>query len=121
MKQVIPGIDIRKLKPGTKLEVHTLYSIYHIEFLDYGGKCVVYGGIHVPEPLTAQYVGAAYRRGGPIRPGWINPFVGMEFVLTQKRLLNTSPVLNARVIGDGWDYFMNWEEEAVMEEEACDA
>lgn len=112
MKQVIPGIDIRKLKPGTKLEVNTLHSVYYIEFLDYGGKCVVYGGRHIPIPLTAQYVGATQSIGGPIRPGWISPFIGMEFILTQKKILNTSPVLKARVIGDEWDYFMDWEEEA---------
>jgi len=115
MKQVIKGIDIRKLKPGTKLEIYTRHSTYYLEFLDYGGKCIVSGGVHVPEPLTAQYVGAAYRRGGPIRPGWISPFVGMEFALSQKRILNTSSVIKAKIIGDGWDYVMDWEEEA------CDA
>ena len=111
---MIPGIDIRRLKPGTKIEVYTKHSAYQLEVLDYGGKCIMSGGIHVPEPLIAQYIGAAYRRGGPIRVGWISPFIGMEFILPQKIVLNTSSVIKARVIGEGWDYVMDWQE-------ACDA
>lgn len=45
-----PGIDVHKLKPGTKIKVHTIYSLYEFEVTDKPGYLLAIGGLYIKTP-----------------------------------------------------------------------
>lgn len=102
-----PGIDITRLKPGTKLRIKTLYSVYEMETTEEPGVVLVSGGTHISGTQRAQFNGSTWG-GSAIKCGWIGYEMHMEFLLGRKRRLTTSCVQGAAVEGDGWHYDLEW-------------
>lgn len=103
------GLNTRKLKPGTKLEVTTKNSTYHIDILDYGGNVIVHGGKYAKTPTKARLTGSTWG-GTQLRVGWIGPDMHMEFWFAHMpRPFVTTGVKNCKVMGQGWEYDMEWD------------
>lgn len=102
-----PGIDVRRLRPGTDLIIETYNSMYQLRVVDPPDQRVdIMGGIRIPQMVPAYIVGATYG-GSMLRPGWIMPYMCLELKLPN-RIVVTTPVKNVKMFGDGWDYDMGW-------------
>jgi hypothetical protein len=103
----LDGIDITKLPPKTKIIVDTKNSIYDIIVVD-GKNIICKGGTHMPQPVTAHLNGSTWG-GSALWLGWINFMMRME-IAYGKKLLTTSPVERATVIGpdESWSYDLDW-------------
>ena len=100
------GIDVHKLRPGTKIEVQTKNSLYCMEILQEPGCVAVKGGPHFPELEPAEFDGSNWG-GSMLKVGWIGYEMQMELRTTKKKVV-TTPVQAAKVIGEGWEYAMDW-------------
>jgi hypothetical protein len=98
-----PGIDVNKLKPGTKIRVETVYSVYEFKVSHTPGYVYAQGGKHLPYKQLVHFNGCTFG-GSAIRPGWIGQDLHMEIMVSKKRKLTTSAVQKASVQGDGWAY-----------------
>ena len=108
------GIDVHSLKPGTAVIVATTNSIYKIvkgQADKYEVK--IQGGKYIPEPSWANFSGSTFG-GSMIKPGWIGYGMFMEFfVIGERNRYVTSSVRAAKIIGDGWEYDMDWGERKI--------
>jgi hypothetical protein len=104
------GVDITKLDPGTKLEVHTQNSLYRIVVLNPDKRKVeIEGGEHIPEAEEAFLMGSTWG-GSMIRLGWIGHTMRMEIHRQQwVGPLITTSVKSLRIIGPNWEYDFDWE------------
>ena len=103
-----PGIDVTKLQPGTEIMVSTAKSVYQIKVIDQiKNQIEIVGGKHAPAPVLATFIGSTHG-GSIIRNGWIGRGLCLEVRLPKNLMLTTSPVTEAKVIGDGWHYDMGW-------------
>lgn len=105
------GIDIRKLKKGTRLIVRTRNSEYTLVLSGKPGHLTASGGKHLHEPQPIQFPGSTFG-GSCLKTGWIGYGMHMEMYLPDGRVLTTSPVVMAEVIGDGWSYQLEWGRQA---------
>jgi hypothetical protein len=110
----LAAINVIGLPRGTKLLVHTRNSLYEVRVVDgqhvdvFGGT-LPEGGVRFPSPTPAFVTGAT--QGGPmIWLGRIAKGMNLEFGLSGRRIVTTSPVQEVTVESpDGdWSYTMGW-------------
>ena len=97
-----PGIDVHKLKPGTKIKVKTAYTLYEFEVTDTPGRLLAQGGKYISGREEIILNGSTYG-GSMLRIGWIGQDMLMEYVLPTKRI-TSSRVVEATVVGPDWEY-----------------
>lgn len=97
------GINVSILEPGTRIEVQTLNSLYKLEVLD-DGLVRMQGGNYLPEPVEGEFKGSTWGTS-LLKQHWIGKGMKMEFAHGEK-ILTTSIVEGAKVIGDLWMYEM---------------
>ncbi len=105
-------IDIRQLKIGTKIIVFTKHSTYTIEILNDEGDVLVEGGTYkdgscrYSKPIKACFHGSTWG-SSMIWTNRIGLDMRMEFAeKDSNRIVTTSPVISAKLIGDSWSYDM---------------
>ncbi len=96
------GVNIHKLKAGTKIIVTTKNSTYTLEVTKNKGEIWAQGGKKLPERQKVYFTGSTFG-GSMIKLGWIGLAMYMEMHFNNK-ILKTSSVRAAKIIGDGWDY-----------------
>jgi len=103
------GINVHNLKPGIIVLVSTKNSTYKIVKGDKDKHhIIVQGGSRFPEPTDSNFAGSTWG-GSMIKTGWIGYGMHMEIhVPSVKKSYITSRVWAAKVIGDGWEYEMEW-------------
>lgn len=104
------GINVHRLKAGTMLLVLTKNSLYKIT-KDNGDQydVIVQGGKKFPKPEIAHFAGSTFG-GSMMKIGWIGYGMHMEiFVPAVCKTYKTTQVLAARIIGDGYEYDMEWD------------
>ena len=102
------GIHVHKLKPGTLILVATKNSLYKIVKSDVTDEVVIQGGKYVSHPKLARFTGSTFG-GSMIKLCWIGFGMQMEIYIPEDKMkLKTSVVHAARVIGNGWEYDMDW-------------
>ncbi len=95
------GINTSSLDVGTRIEVTTANSLYEMELLG-DGKIKIRGGDFFPELVDGYFVGSTW--GTPLlKMNWIGKGMRMEINYSDRKL-TTSPVQEAKVIGDHWCY-----------------
>lgn len=105
------GVNITKLKPGTKLEVQTQSgSVYKITVLNPGKRRVeIQGGRHFEQPEEVFLMGSTWG-GSMIKLGWIGHNMCMEAYRQQHfGPLVTTGVKALKIIGLDWEYNFEWE------------
>lgn len=111
------GIDVHKLKAGTVLLVVTQNSLYKIikgERDQY--DVTIQGGKHFREAGPANFSGSSFG-GSMMKIGWIGFGMFMEFYsFGHKARYKTTAVQAARVVGDGWEYDMEWDKSGISTE-----
>jgi hypothetical protein len=104
----IDGIDITKMKPGTKIVAHTKNSIYNIVVVK-EQKVIIRGGKYFPTPQEGFFKGSTF--GGIMKIGWIGFMMRMEIVYNEgKQSLSTTEVVTATVVGpdEDWHFTLDW-------------
>ena len=100
------GVNIVLLQPGIKIEVQTRNTLYHIEILDPNeGKIKIQGGKYFPEPTEAYLHGSTWG-GSMLKLQWIGHEMHME--IGAHKVVTTSAVQAAKVIGPNWEYRLDW-------------
>jgi hypothetical protein len=111
------GINVHKLKPGTTVYAATKNSVYKIVKCDTDQYRVwIQGGKYFPQPAEANFSGSTF--GGSImKIGWIGYGMYMEiYSLSHRKKYKTTPVEAARVVGNGWEYDMDWDKQGISTE-----
>lgn len=98
-----PGIDVHKLKSGTKIKARTINNLYEFEITDQPGYLLAQGGKYIKTKKKIYLSGSTYG-GSMIKIGWIGLDMNMEIYLGHKRKLTTTNVKEAIIIGEGWEY-----------------
>lgn len=103
------GIDVHALKPGVNVLVITKNSLYKIiKCNDDKYDVSVQGGKLFPQPKKIKFTGSTFG-GSMLKIGWIGKEMLMEmYSVEEKKIYRTSGVVAARVIGNGWEYDMEW-------------
>lgn len=101
------GIDVRSLKPGTKVFVNTKNSEYIIETTSKPGYVKAQGGRYFPEVQECYFNGSTWG-GSMLKLGWIGRGMHLEFSLEDGRTLTTTGVRKARIEGADWHYDFDW-------------
>ncbi len=100
------GIDVNKLKIGTRIFVATKNSLY--KFLKEDADTLVVQGGKLKKPTKVNFSGSTFG-GSVIKVGWIGHQMYMEmYIIKSKKTFKTSQVVAARVVGDNWEYSMDW-------------
>ena len=95
------GIDLRKLKPGTKIIVGTVNSTYNMAIINQK-EVWLQGGKKLPKKTKGFLVGSTWG-GSMLKIAWIGYDMHMEFHFNDK-ILTSSRVQKAKVIGEDWEY-----------------
>lgn len=113
------NIKIEKLKYGTKILLETKECVFDIEVIDpANGDIIISGGKRFTKTTTAKLVGAFGRDSNEkvdslIHPNEIEKNVGVEIIYKDRDNVScdfvTSPVISAKIFGDGWSYEV-WED-----------
>lgn len=98
---------VSKLQPGTKLEVKTTNAVYAIEIVDpKKQKLKIKGGSQFPKVTDAELTGSTWG-GSALWADRIGRDMYME-LFSNGIALATLPVESVVVIGDKWEYRMEW-------------
>jgi hypothetical protein len=97
------GINICKIKSGTKLLVQTINSLYELKILE-KNKITIKGGNYILDTCAAILKGCL-SSDDKLLENCIEQNKRMKIVL-QGRTLLTSNVINVIVQGDNWEYSM---------------
>src|SRR2546427_4072869 len=94
--EILEGVDINNLNPGSLIEVETTSRRYHIECL--GGNTMRISGHpdFCPNPVEAELQGSVDREG-MYESGFITPGKQLVFVLARDRFVTTTRVLSVHV------------------------
>lgn len=104
------GIDVRKLKAGTILLVMTKNNLYKLVKTDKDGVVYAQGGKYLIEPVEVYFSGSTFG-GSMIKIGWIGYGMIMEMhIIEKKKGIKTSPVQAVKIIGNGWEYDIDWDD-----------
>jgi hypothetical protein len=104
----LPYIDITRLKPGDKVAAWTLNNLYEMTIVDPQQKVVrvllpKYGS----EPLDVWLNGSTFG-GSMLWCGRIGHQMNLEIIIPGHGAIVTTPIQNARIEGNGWQYEMEW-------------
>lgn len=94
------GINVSCLESGNRIEVETLNNVYKMELLE-DGQIQVSGGI-IEDKVIGRFNGSTWGTS-LLKQNWIGKGMRMEIAYGDK-ILSTSPVQKAKVIGDVWLY-----------------
>lgn len=100
------GIDINKLKPGTEIVITTYYNVYRITKLKGDREIMIKGGKYFKVSKKVHLNGSTWG-SSMIKIGWIGKGMHMEILNDRKKVL-TSPVESAKIIGNNWEYEIEW-------------
>jgi len=102
------GIDVHRLKAGMIVLVTTKNSLYKLIKTAEHGIVYVQGGKYFIESTEVYFSGSTFG-GSMIKVGWIGYGMIMELhIIEKKKAIKTSPIRAARVIGNGWEYDIDW-------------
>src|SRR5262252_708105 len=102
------GIDLSKLPPGTKFEIHTVNSRYLLEKLDYGNRYNLQGGEYFPETKEVRIPGSTFG-GSTIRVNWIGYLMRLEIYDPERKgVIHTSSIRQAKIITPTYEYSLEW-------------
>lgn len=104
----LEGIEIDKIEVGQKIVVQTKNSTYTLERIEGDRKVKVQGGKYFLNPTEAVMIGSTFG-GSLMKLGWIGYMMHIEF-FSGDEIVRTSPVNQATVKGDVWEYQMDWPE-----------
>lgn len=104
----LDGIDIRKLKSGVKVYVVTRNSLYVLETTHIPGTVIAQGGKGSIRQAKQVYFAGSTFGGSMLALGWIGFGMNMEFTVAPRRILRTSATLAARLVGEDWEFDMEW-------------
>jgi hypothetical protein len=98
-----PGIDVRRLKTGTRILVETGQHVYEIKVVPSGAGLVEISSTDpvLHRPTVGQFVGSVSRSCEV--EGWIGKHLFMVLRF-RNGVYRSSPVLTAEVSGDDWHY-----------------
>ncbi len=100
------GIDLSQLEIGTKIEMQTVNTLYHIEVLP-ENKFMVQGGHFFIQPIET-YIGGSTYGGSMIKLKWLGINMHAEIGTPHRAspLVTTSAIRSIKVIGpnDKWNY-----------------
>ena len=99
-----PGVDVRRLKAGTKLIVKTRNSTYQFVATNAAGELYDKGGKKIPKAAKIVFSGSTWG-GSCLKVGWIGLDMQMEIRITPTRVLTTTPVRSIRVVGADKQWF----------------
>ena len=105
------GINIHLLKPDILVLVVTKNNLYkltkgHEDKYDVS----IQGGKLFPEAKKIKFTGSTFG-GSMLKIGWIGKGMLMEmYCVEDDKVYKTSGVMAARIIGDGWEYDMEWDD-----------
>ncbi len=104
------GIDVHALKPDTAILVVTKNNLYKlVKGSEDKYEVFIQGGKLFPEIKKIKFTGSTFG-GSMLKIGWIGKEMLMEmYCIEDKKLYRTSGVVAARIIGNGWEYDMEWE------------
>ena len=88
--EVVDGLAVDSLAPGTTIEVRTRNSRYRLTLLDGDGHALVTGGALFREPTEVRIEGST-AGGSSLKLGWIGVGLRLELSMGQ-RLITTSDV-----------------------------
>ena len=104
MNKKDPGVDVAKLKPGTRLVVKTQNSTYGFVTTAEPREVYAKGGKKIPKAKKVFLTGSTWG-GSCLKIGWIGITMHMEIHLDSKRMLRTTAVKSIRVIGPNKEWF----------------
>ncbi len=104
------GIDVHSLKPGTTVLVVTKNNLYKmIKGSEDKYDVSIQGGKLFPEVKKIKFSGSTFG-GTMLKIGWIGKEMFMElYSIEERKIYRTTGVTAARIVGDGWEYDMQWE------------
>lgn len=112
------GVDIAKLKAGTKLEVQTRNTLYKITILNPQKQKIEIQGGQIEEPEEAILQGSTWG-GSMLKLHWVGYMMHMEIYRAQHiGAMVTTGVRSLKVIGPDWEYDFDWEKRNGKNEEA---
>jgi hypothetical protein len=93
---VLPGVDLKSLTPGSLIDVETKSRHYQIECL--GGNAIRISGHpkYCPHPVAAQLQGSIDKEGD-LELGLIGRGMRMKFFLNDHRPVTTTKVVSVHV------------------------
>lgn len=114
-------IEVGALKPGTRLRVETMNSVYNILVQDglhitITGGSLREGGTRFPEPVKGEIIGALLQTR--LKYGKI--VRGMRLAMElESGGIETSIITEVKIDGpdDAWHYSMEWRKENTMSEQ----
>jgi hypothetical protein len=94
--EVLEGVDLKSLRPGSWIEVETKSRHYHIECL--GGDAIRISGHpeYCPNPVPAHLRGSIDKEG-ELELGVIERGMRLMFLLNDERHVTTSGVISVHV------------------------
>jgi hypothetical protein len=94
--EVLAGVDLKSLTPGSLIDVETKSRHYQIEYL--GGNAIRISGHpeYCPHPVPAQLQGSIDKEGD-LELGLIGSGMRMKFFLDDHRPVTTSRVVSVHV------------------------
>lgn len=101
-----PGIDLRRLKPGTTIFLETNLCLYELKVLDPDHCLIEISGTDegLKQPIIGQFVASIYPVDSKIRlDGWIGRNLVME-IRFRNGIHLSGPIISASVKGVGWNY-----------------
>lgn len=99
-----PGVDVAKLKPGTRLIVKTQNSTYGFIATKVPRELYAKGGKKIPKATKVFLTGSTWG-GSCLKLGWIGLTMHMEICLEDDMILKTTSVKSIRVVGPNKEWF----------------
>lgn len=102
------GINVRKLKTDTHLEVITEDdNSYYIKLTNRKGKVVLLDKEgYFPEEMEVIINGST-KQGNVLKIGWIGKDMQIEFILLNKEKFTTENVKSIIIRGKDWEYILD--------------
>lgn len=115
------GIDVRKQEVETQIVVRTVNSTYHLTITDPEDRMLRIQGGRWEQPIEIAFNGSSWG-GSMFKIGWIGYGMMMEFAHPEKpaHVIRTSRVIEARIVGDDWEYEFDWPD-AIQKSKAASA
>lgn len=101
-----PGIDVCRLKVGTRITVETTQTVFELEMtVPSSGILRIFGtDPRLRSGVSGRLLQSNYDKDGLVNiPYWIGKSLRMQFVF-KNGIFSCTPALSARVIGDNWFY-----------------
>jgi hypothetical protein len=100
-----PGIDMRRLKPGTTILLGSESHVYEMKVTYPVHGIVEISSTDAPLRLATvgQFLHSSHWLGGNVLSGWIGKGLVMQ-IRFRNGIYTSQPIVSARVSGEGWAY-----------------